>query len=168
MGLRRAHWENQGGFTLIEVMITILIMGIVLAIASSTWLGAIESRKVDSATNQLVADLRQAHTHAINRLADWEVHLTDNSPTYEIRNDLDDNGVIECPNTDGDCEIVTYTLPDDAKVDTPGATLDFVFTPDGSVTPPGAPITFSLSSADGNPSHTIEINRLTSRIEVDG
>jgi prepilin-type N-terminal cleavage/methylation domain-containing protein len=153
MGLRRAHWENQGGFTLIEVMITILIMGIVFAIASSTWLGAIESRKVDSATNQMVADLRQAHTQATNRLANHEVRLTDNGSTYRIG---------------PPAALETVTLPDGTKVDTPGATLNIVFKSDGSVTPPGAPITFNVRSVDGNPSHTIEVNRLTSRIEVDG
>ena len=65
---RQGAWEDERGFTLIEVMVTIIIMGIVFAIASSTWFGAIESRRVDSATNQLAADLRQAHTRATNRL----------------------------------------------------------------------------------------------------
>jgi type II secretion system protein H len=151
-------WQNERGFTLLEVMVVIIIMGIILAAASSMWFGAVESRRVDSATNQLVADMRLAHTQATNRLANHEVRLTDNSPTYRIGR----------PPAALDT-YTTYTLPDDTKVDTPGATLNIVFMSDGSVTPSaGAPITFSVSSADGNPSHTIEINRLTSRIEVDG
>lgn len=54
---------------------TIVVMGIVLAIASSTWFRIIESRTVDSAANQLAADLRLAHTRATNELTDWRVQI---------------------------------------------------------------------------------------------
>ena len=67
---RQGALEDERGFTLIEVMVIIIIMGIVFAIASSTWFGVVESRRVDSATNQLAADLRLAHTSATNRLVD--------------------------------------------------------------------------------------------------
>jgi prepilin-type N-terminal cleavage/methylation domain-containing protein len=159
MGLRRELWQHERGFTLIELTIPMIIMGILFAAAVPLWLGAVESRKVDSATNQMVADLRQAHTNATNSLANYEVRLTDNSSTY----------LIGRPPA-ALATYTTYTLPNNARVDTPGATpLNIVFAPNGSVTPPvGAPITFNVRSADGNPSHEIEINRLTSRVEVDG
>jgi prepilin-type N-terminal cleavage/methylation domain-containing protein len=146
-------WQSERGFTLVEVMATIVFMGILAAIAMSFWFGVVESRQVDSATNQMVADLRLAHTSATNRLANHEVRLIDNSSTYQIG---------------PPAALTTDTLPDDTKVDTPGPTLNIVFKPDGSVTPSGAPITFDVSAADGDPSHTIEVNRITSRIEVDG
>src|SRR5215207_9674499 len=57
-------------------------MGIVFAIASSMWFGAIDSRRVDSGTNRLTADLRQAHSRAINRLAPQTVTLTSGSSKY--------------------------------------------------------------------------------------
>jgi prepilin-type N-terminal cleavage/methylation domain-containing protein len=153
-------WQSERGFTLIEVMIPIIIMMILFSAGVSVWLGAVESRKVDSATNQLVADLRLAHTNATNRLANHEVRLTDNSPTYRIGR----------PPAALDT-YTTYTLPANTRVDTPTATLNIVFTPNGSVTPSGAPITLIVSTADGDPtdpSHTIEVNRITSRVEVDG
>ena len=52
-------------------------MGIVFAIASSTWFDAAESRGVDSAANQLAADLRLAHTKATNKLVQQTVTLPD-------------------------------------------------------------------------------------------
>ena len=67
-----------------EVMVTIIIMGIVFAIASSTWFGVVESRRVDSATNQMVSDLHLAHNSATNRLEDWKVDLQANSRNYRI------------------------------------------------------------------------------------
>ena len=73
MRLRRAYWKHEGGFTLIEVMVTIIIMGILATIATSMWFGAVEGRRVDSATNQLAADLRLAHSSASNRLTQYRV-----------------------------------------------------------------------------------------------
>src|SRR5215204_2460821 len=81
---RQGTWKDERGFTLVEVIITIILMGIVFAIASSMWFGAIESRRVDSATNQLVADLRRAHTRAINRLAYQTVTLSTESSEYTM------------------------------------------------------------------------------------
>jgi prepilin-type N-terminal cleavage/methylation domain-containing protein len=144
-------WSERG-FTLAEVLIVIVLMGIVLAIASSTWFGVVESREVDSATNQMVSDLRLAHTQATNRLADHEVRLTDNSSTYQI-------GPPDA--------LEPRTLPDDARVQTPGdAPLNIVFEPDGSATPDGSPITCKVTSADGAPDHDIEINPATSRVRI--
>jgi prepilin-type N-terminal cleavage/methylation domain-containing protein len=148
-------WQSARGFTLAEVLIVIVLMGIVLAIASSTWFGMVESRQVDSATNQLVSDLRLAHTSATNRLANHEVGLTDNNSIYQI----------------GPSPPESRTLPDGAKVDITGSTLDIVFKPDGSASatpapPSGLPITFKVTSADGAPDHDIEINTATSRVKV--
>ena len=37
---RHGVWKDERGFTLVEVMVVIIIMGIVFAIASSSWFGA--------------------------------------------------------------------------------------------------------------------------------
>src|SRR5215211_1974547 len=60
-------------------------MVIVFGIASSTWFRVVESRRVDSATNQVVADLRLAHTQAKNRLIDTSfVVPSADSSTYQV------------------------------------------------------------------------------------
>lgn len=146
-------WRDERGFTLPEVLITTALLGIVFAIASSSWFGLIESRQVDSATNQMVADLRLAHTSASNRLADHEVRLTADSSTYQ---------------TGPSIALQTRILPDDTDAN---STVSIVFKPDGSVSatpapPSGSPITFKIRSADGAPDHDIEINTVTSRVKV--
>jgi prepilin-type N-terminal cleavage/methylation domain-containing protein len=151
---RQGARKGERGFTLIEVIVTIVAMGIVFAIASSIWFGAIESRKVDSATNQVAADLRQAHSRASNRLQNWQVIFAGDS-TYTIGptgspidEDLDDNPA------------------SDPVVVGPAATI--TFKPDGSATLPGgaSTITLTISSADGDPNHDIVINAATSEIKV--
>jgi len=71
----RAARRAEQGFTLPEVLVVIAILGILLAIAVAVWLGILEQRRVDAATNQLIADLRLAHTSATNQLTDWRVVL---------------------------------------------------------------------------------------------
>lgn len=66
---------RERGFTLPEVLVTMAILGILIAIAIIIWLGILEQRRVDAATNQLVADLRLAHASASNQLTDWRVVL---------------------------------------------------------------------------------------------
>ena len=154
---RHGAREDERGFTLVEVIITILLMGIVFAIASSMWFRAIESRKVDSATNQVAADLRLAHSRATNRLGDWQVIFAGDS-TYTI-------GPAGSP-IDEDLDDDPASNP--VIVD-PAATI--TFTPDGSATLPGAsPLTLTVRPADGGPddepSHKIKINAATSGIEI--
>ena len=159
-------WHSEGGFTIVEVVIVIIVMTVLVTIASSTWFEATESRRVDSATNQVVADLHLAHTTATSRLADHQVRLTANSNTYQVG-----------PTPDA---LETRTLVGmeglDPDEDTEGAigtpvidtALTIVFESDGSAsaTPAESPICFQVQSADGAPFNTIEINTITSRIEV--
>jgi type II secretory pathway pseudopilin PulG len=140
-----------------EVVATIVIMGVVFAIASSTWFGAVESRRVDSATNQVVADLRLAHTSAINQLKAWEVVLADDSSTYQIgpTSELKIHALLGMEGDDVDPPVI----------DTPDATLTIVFEPDGSASADD-PLTFGVHAPDGDPCHEIEVNSVTSRVEV--
>ena len=154
---RQGPWEDERGFTLIELMIVIILMGIVLAIASFSWFGAIESRRVDSATNQLVADLRQAQSKATNRLAPQTVTLTTGSSEYTMTGaasplDLDDD-------------------PDEDVVEG-GNAVTVAFCPNGSAEiPPSSPVCSAAplgslttitvrSSKNTSNSHGIEISCL--------
>ena len=156
---RQGAWEDERGFTLIEVIVTIILMLIVLGIASSTWFGVVESRRVDSATNQLAADLRQAHTRATNRLEPWQVELVADSSTYTIGPE----GALTPRDLDDD------SAGDEVVVDT-GATI--TFEPEGSAVlgdpPPPPTLTVIVKPADANePAHEIEINAAISRIQID-
>jgi len=152
---RQGVWEDERGFTLVEVLITIIIMGIVFAIASSTWFGAIESRRVDSGTNQVVADLRLANTKATNELRTWEVNLTNNTSTYSIG----PTGSLSSRDLDDDSTSHTVV---------PDTTVTVTFNPDGSATTSPAGVnSFKIeSSKDASKCHTIQITETTSRIQI--
>ena len=67
--------EDERGFTLQELLTTIAIVGILIAIAVIVFLALLERWRVDAATKQLVGDLRRAHGSATNELTDWRVVL---------------------------------------------------------------------------------------------
>jgi len=148
----RLLWEDERGFTLAEVLVTILVMGILLAIATSIWFGMVESRNVDSATNQLVADMRLAHSSATNQLTDWEVRMTSGSSTYQL---------VKLTSPE---QVSTRSLPDGTVVST---TMNIRFKPDGSaeiVSGSGTQVT--VSSEDGDPQHVVEFTLETSEVRI--
>jgi prepilin-type N-terminal cleavage/methylation domain-containing protein len=158
---RQEALEDERGFTLIEVLVTIIIMGIVFAIASSTWFGVVEGRRVDSATNQVVADLRLAHSQATNRLTDSSFIIPSaSSTTYQVG----PAGSLETRTLPGDDQGTPKT-----KIVADAATT-IVFKAAGGVQitpPPPGNITFTVAALDDDPSHTIQVNTVTSRIQVD-
>ena len=162
MSRRQRAWQHEHGFTLMEVMITILIMGIVFAIASSTWFGVVESRRVDSATNQMVSELHLAHTSSTNRLEDWKVDLQPNSRTYNI-GPCPDQGVCAAPLPPAS----EYSFEEGAEVRPSGGGMveEVVFEANGDAQITGAG-RIRIAAEDGSPCHEIEINEATSRVRV--
>jgi hypothetical protein len=136
-------------------------MGIVFAIASSSWFGMIESRRVDSATNQMVSDLRRAHTSATNRLQNWQVDPIVNTGNYRI-------GPCVAP-----CAAPlplsspSRTLEEGTLFKPPESVARVVFKPDGTAQITGTG-NIKVAAADGSPCQEIEVNTVTSRIKVSG
>lgn len=67
--------KDERGFTLSELLTTVAILAVLIAIAVVIFLALLERWRVDAATKQLVGDLRLAHGSATNQLTDWRVVL---------------------------------------------------------------------------------------------
>jgi type IV fimbrial biogenesis protein FimT len=159
--------KNESGFTLPEVLIVIVILGILLAIAVPTWFGVVESRQVDSAANQFASDLRLAHNKATNQLQEWEVVYTVGGSSYEL---VPDSG-----------DTITRTLPDGTKIrntEVVGLSGDrtIIFKPCGTAVADGGfndaliksngEIDVVVSAKDDDPESRITVVEETSRVDV--
>jgi type II secretory pathway pseudopilin PulG len=163
---RQTAWEDERGFTLVELAILMIIMGLIFAIAIPSFIsgvGVIESRKVDSATNQVAADLRHAHSQATNRLA---------ASTFVTPAGTVPAGVVPLSTYEiGPAGTLDFDrLPNGTQI---AAATNITFKTDGSAqvvsgTPAvGGTITITVrSSKDAANNHTIQINTTTSRIKV--
>ncbi len=154
--------EDQSGFTLPEVTIVVVILGIVLAVASASWAGTIEGRRVDSAANQMVSDLRLAHNSATNRLATWRVELNPGAASYSVG--------------PAGGTMLTRSLPEGSGL-TPAnaAVVAIEFGADGGARPvDGAGNTvigggeITVAAEDGSPGLVVRVNAVTSRVELVG
>jgi hypothetical protein len=129
---------------------TIVVMGILLAITSATWSSVIEGRAVDSATNQMVSELRLAHSKATNRLTTWRVEIDSGTRNYRIG-----------PAAGG--TLSSRSLPEGTKFTTAVSAIEFKS--NGEAQPTGSG-NITVAADDDNPSHAIQINTATSRIKV--
>ena len=68
-------WRDRRGYTLPEVLTAVAIAGVLAAISLMILLALLARWRVESAADQLAADMRLAHTGATQQLTDWRVVL---------------------------------------------------------------------------------------------
>ena len=88
--------EGRSGFTLLEIMIVIAIVGIVVMLAVGNFRGLMEKYRVEDETKQMFADLMDAHGRAMQRNRVFHVQIT--ADGYKIIEDTD-------PAPDGDSNL---------------------------------------------------------------
>ncbi|CAN5888151.1 hypothetical protein BH23ACT11_BH23ACT11_16010 [soil metagenome] len=181
--------RQEQGFTLPEVMTTIAVLGILVAIAVVIWLGIIEQRRVDAATNQLVSDLRLAHGSATNQLTDWRVVLDpevanqEEGPDYHLVRLKSPYPKVsapvvrsETPRTfQGNVKIVNIAGALDEATGSEwnvspsaiGVTRTLEFNSDGSMRFYQAVSGSTCVTVDGNPQNRVIVLAATSRVRVE-
>lgn len=161
------------GFTLIELMVTITIAGILLAIAIPNFTSIITSNRLTTITNELVTSLNLARSEAIKRGVQVTVlRKGPNSSEWESGWDVfvdingnetfDDTTPSTVCDTGEDCLLRTYdALPNGYTLRT-GASLykDFAaYLPSGlTTTPVGDTFTLCNESGTNVPRRTVTIN----------
>ncbi|MDY6898901.1 MAG: type II secretion system protein [Cyanobacteriota bacterium] len=97
--------KNTSGFTLIEVLVVIVMVGILSAIAAPSWLGFVARQRLNKANDTVLAALREAQREAKKNKRDYSVSFRKNRsnpnvieyavyPTKDLDgNDIDSNKI---------------------------------------------------------------------------
>ncbi|MEX0725494.1 MAG: GspH/FimT family pseudopilin [Planctomycetaceae bacterium] len=76
--------RNRGGFTAVEAVLAVIIMGIMAAIAIPKFAAVQDRYRVDAAAQRIKYDLSLARQHAISTSTSRSVQFTPASGTYTI------------------------------------------------------------------------------------
>ena len=79
----RHSCDHQAGFTLLEILVIVVIVGILAAIIAPSWLQFFANRQVEAARAEIDQGIRQAQTQAIARRATWQFTIREQGDQVE-------------------------------------------------------------------------------------
>lgn len=159
--------KNQQGFTLVELMVTVSIVGILAFLAAPSFSSFVTKGRADSVTQQLFSDLNAARMESIKRNRRVLVCPSANTTTVTTcaAGSSWNNGWILCidGNIDGVCDSITsLTDPNYPNPFTIRSALNSQIVVTGSVNPitfkpDGSAIAASLSVVAGSTTKTVSV-----------
>lgn len=102
---------SSNGFTLLEVLVSIVIIGILAAITVPSWLAFVDTQRLNTAQNEVYLAIRQAQSQAIKNKLTWQVSFREQNdivqwavsppqnPANTIWNNLDANVRLDAETT---------------------------------------------------------------------
>lgn len=101
--LKHKHNDRQTGFSLLELMATVAIGGILLAVGLPSFVNLIKTNRLTTQTNSVLTALHLARNEAINRGHNIRV-LTisgdeDWAAGWQVRLDVDNDGITDAEDT---------------------------------------------------------------------
>ena len=157
----RGRQTRQQGFSLIELMITIVVAAVLLAVAVPSFRSVIQNNRLATSANQLVTGLTVARSEAIKRGQEVIVRpSTGNnwSAGWDVRADLNDDGDV-----DDAPELLREFDGLEGGASLAGGPAEVAYQPSGRVS---AGACFDLTIPDSPRVRSIDV-AITGRVDVD-
>jgi type IV fimbrial biogenesis protein FimT len=157
--------RNNHGFTMLEVITVVIVIGILAALAVPTFDEAIKKIKFKAASNTIMADLRMARSNAITKKIQHVVDFDASSNVISVFSDINDPSgfVFE----ESDSILFQDTLASGFQQLTTTFSDDVVFFfPDGRASTSGN-ITGNAEWGEASASVQISILAATGRVKMD-
>jgi type IV fimbrial biogenesis protein FimT len=148
---------DKDGFSLVELIVVVLIIGVALGIASPYYIDYLAEQRLKGAARMVMSDLMAARQKAVSINQKVKVSFGNNH-VYRIWNDADNNGTVA--DNEGD-NLVMDIHPDHHDV-TFSASANPVFSPRGT----SSMATVTLTSARTGRSKYVKV-AITGRIKTD-
>ena len=71
--------KYNAGFTLIEVIVVVIIIGVLSAIAAPSWVAFVNNRRLSIAQDQILRSLQEAQSNARRDKLTWQVSFRENN-----------------------------------------------------------------------------------------
>lgn len=151
---------SNGGFTLIELVIVLVLLGVITAIATPSFMHYMKSQRLSGACRQLFTDLTKARAQAVGQNCRIIIELT-NSTDYKIIRDTNNNSVIDTGET-GETRSIRPTYHDVTfSAATAATSFTPIFYPNGT----GNNGTISVTSSSLSQTKTITFSTM-GRIKI--
>ena len=158
--------RNRNGFTLIELMISVVVVGIIAALATPHLEEAWQRQKFRSDNNNLMSKIKTARSYAVSTKTSHGIHLGEDMVFTVFRDDVNPgSGSFD----EGDEVMSVDTLaPEFEMLYTDNANGVFMFNSNGSATVSGNGSIYTYAYADNVLSMAnITITAATGRARID-
>jgi prepilin-type N-terminal cleavage/methylation domain-containing protein len=157
--LTRKLADPARGFTLIETMVAVVIMGVVAGIAATGWSGYSRASEQTGTRNDVVSALRAANQRALTEAFTYCVRFSADAKSWSTyRGTCASGTVIKGPET---VESAKVTITDLAFVQSDGSTSrDVVFTPRGTASKGS----LKIRREGASKVYTVTVEGLTARV----
>jgi type IV fimbrial biogenesis protein FimT len=149
--------NKQSGFTLIEMMIVIAIMGIFAGIAIPNYLSYMPKHRLNGAARRVMGDLMAARMKAVSQNCDVRVAFVADDAEYKIWTDSNNDGAIDSG------EEITKNIQSNYHDVTISTTKNIEFHSRGTANPSG---TITLTGSNSTNSKNVNI-RITGRVKIE-
>lgn len=155
----QSRLKSRGGFTLMEVMISVVIIGVIASLAGPRLSKEITKIQFRGSARDLVSTLREARSRAITEKQEYAVAFDSNTGTYTLFQEGGTADVfVRSDTVSGAYPTISQTF-----------TGPLVFSPDGSASSSGQIFTFAYDNDGGFSTTsyaTIDILASTGRIKL--